>query len=422
MKVSLLSYSDMEGGAARAAYRLHEGLQNIGVNSKMLVQIKSSDHESVIGNKNIGIRQAINGLRMTAEKLPLKYYTGRSNSTYSTQWLPDRVASQIADFSPDIVNLHWINNGYIQIESLAKIQQPIVWTLHDMWAFTGGCHYSQDCDRYTLSCGKCPQLKSHRDNDLSHKIWKRKYKAWKKINLTIITPSIWLSYCTKTSALFKNLHVKVIPNGVDTARYKPIDRTIARKILGLPVDNHLILAGALNSISDTRKGLHLLQLALKRLSQAGWSDRIELLIIGASEPSSPLDLGFKTHYMGTLNDDISLAMLYAAADVFIAPSLQDNLPNTVLESLSCGTPCVAFKIGGFPDIIDHQINGYLSRPYEIEDLAQGIVWILENSDRHQTLSDNARTTIMQNFTLEHQAMRYLKLFNELIEKSHMKSN
>jgi glycosyltransferase involved in cell wall biosynthesis len=414
MKVSLLSYSDIEGGAARAAHRLNSGLQSIGVQSRMLVQVKSGDHETVAGSKNVGLRQAINGFRMTADKLPLKRYPKRSQSTYSIQWLPDRLVSQLEDFSPDIVNLHWINNGYLKIESLPKIRQPIVWTLHDMWAFTGGCHYSQTCDRYQQSCGQCPQLHSHQRKDLSHKTWQRKAKAWKTLNLTIVTPSQWLRDCAKNSALFQNLRVEAIANGIDTTRYKPIDRTIARQILGLPLDKQLILSGSLNSMSDQRKGLHLLQPALQKISQAGWGDRLELVIMGASQPTNPPDLGLKTHYMGTLHDDISLALLYAAADVFIAPSLQDNLPNTVLESLACGTPSVAFKLGGFPDMIEHQRNGYLAKPYEVEDLAQGIVWVLENGDRHRNLSHYARDKVMQGFTLGHQARAYSSLFNELL--------
>jgi glycosyltransferase involved in cell wall biosynthesis len=422
MKVSLLSYSDIEGGAARASYRLHQGLQRVGVNSQMLVQIKSSDDVTVIGSKNVGMRQAIAGLRTVADSLPLKRYSQQKGSTYSTQWLPDRIISKLDHFRPDIVNLHWTNNGYLQIESLNKIQQPIVWTLHDMWSFTGGCHYNQACDRYTMSCGQCPQIESQRDGDLSNWIWQRKAKAWKNLDLTIVTPSVWLSQCAKASALFQNLRIEVIPYGLDTTRYRPMDRSIARQILGLPSDQRLILAGALQATSDQRKGIHLLQPALTQLSQSGWGDRTELVIFGASKPTTAVDFGLNVHYMGTLGDDISLAMLYAAADVFVAPSVQDNLPNTVMESMACGTPCVAFNIGGMPDMIDHRYNGYLARPYESADFAQGIAWVLEDADRHQKLCHQARQKTEQAFTLNRQADCYQSLFSELLNRSELATN
>jgi glycosyltransferase involved in cell wall biosynthesis len=414
MKVSLVSHSDIEGGAARASFRLHQGLHRVGINSQMLVQVKSSDEETVIGSRNVGLHQAVIGLRIVADKLPLKYYSQRKILPYSTQWLPDRIISKLADFNPDIVNLHWANNGYLQIESLNKIKQPIVWTLHDMWSFTGGCHYDEDCNRYTVACGQCPQLQSQNQHDLSNLIWQRKAKAWVDLNLTIVTPSYWLAQCAKSSSLFKDLRIEVIPYGLDTSRYKPMDRTLARHILGLPQQKQLILSGALQSTSDKRKGNHLLQLALQELRQAGWGDRAELVILGASQPLTPVDMGLKVHYVGTLNDDISLAMLYAAADVFVAPSIQDNLPNTVMESLACGTPCVAFNLGGMPDMIEHQKNGYLAIPYKISDFAQGIAWVLEDQSRHTVLCKRSAEKVKQSFMLHHQAECYASLFSGLL--------
>ena len=153
-----------------------------------------------------------------------------------------------------------------------------------------------------------------------------------------------------------------------------------------------------------------MQPALQELSQAGWQDKLELMVVGASRPEKPPELGFKSHYLGTLTDDLTLALAYAAADVFIAPSLQDNLPNTVLEAISCGTPCVAFNIGGMPDMIEHEQNGYLAEPYQIDDLVRGIIWTLENEERYQKLSHRAREKAEQEFALEIQARRYLSLF------------
>lgn len=415
MNVLLISTFDVQGGAARAAFRLHQGFQSINVNSQMLVQTKHSDSKTVIGSPaTSGIGQVIAGSRLTLGQLPLKFYPHRDRSLSSPQWLPDNIASKVAQVEPDVINLHWIYGGYLQIETLAKFKQPIVWTLHDMWPFTGGCHYSSNCDRYTDSCGVCPQLNSKRDWDLSRWVWQRKAKAWKNLNLTIVSPSSWLAKCASSSSLFKNLRVEVIPNGLDTEQYRPSERKVARELLRLPQDKQLILFGSLMATSDKRKGFHLLQPALQELSQGGWQDKLELVIFGASRPENPPELGFKSQYLGTMNDDLSLSLVYSAADVFVLPSVEDNLPNTVMEAIACGTPCVAFNIGGIPDMIEHQQNGYLAEPYKIEDLARGIAWVLENKERYQQLSYRAREKTEREFALEIQARRYESLFNEII--------
>jgi len=413
MKVLQLSTSDINGGAARAAYRLHQGLQSIGVTSQMLVQSKSS-HDEAVAAPNTNLSEGIAKTKVTFDHLPLKIYPQRQGTTFSPQWVPDTVISRVAQLAPDIINPHWINQGFVQIETLAKLKRPLVWTLHDMWAFTGGCHYNQDCERYTASCGACPQLGSNKDWDLSRWVWQRKTKAWKDLNLTIVCPSSWLAECARTSSLFKDVRVEVIPYGLDTGKYKPLNRQVARELLHLPQDKQLVLFGALKATSDKRKGFHLLQPALQDLSKSGWQEGLELVIFGSSAPEKPLDLGFKTHYLGTLSDDLSLALVYSAADIFVLPSTQDNLPNTVLEAIACGTPCVAFNIGGMPDMIEHQKNGYLAQPYKIEDLAQGIAWVLENKERHRKLGDRAREKAEQEFTLEIQARRYLSLFTEIL--------
>ncbi len=418
MKILLISTSDTKGGAARATYRLHQGLQSIEVNSQMLVKVKHSNDKTVMGIQAVsGIGQAINGLRLTLDRLPLKFYSHGNKTTFSPHWLPDNISSQVYNFAPDIINLHYVSAGYLQIETIAKFNRPIVWTLHDMWAFTGGCHYNQECNNYTASCGACPQLNSKRDGDLSRWIWQRKAKAWKKLNLTVVTPSVWLAKCARESSLFGERRVEVIPNSLDTDVYRPINKKIARDLLRLPQNKQLILFLSLRATSDKRKGFHLLQPALQELSQAGWQDKLELIVVGASRPEKPPEFGFKSHYLGTLNDALTLALAYSAADVFVAPSVQDNLPNTVLEAIACATPCVAFDIGGMPDMIEHQQNGYLAEPYKIEDLVRGIIWTLENQERYQKLSHRARAKAEQEFALEIQARRYESLFSEILDKS-----
>ena len=413
MNPVILSTFDINGGAARAAFRLHQGLRGINVNSQMVVQYKSSNEESIIGANN-KLEKWFNQMRPTLNNLPLKYYPRRNDEVFSGQWFPETVNQKLKSISADLINIHWVG-GYLQIETITKFKQPLVWTFHDMWAFTGGCHYTFECDRYKKSCGSCPQLNSSQERDISRWVWKRKAKAWQKLNLTVVTPSVWLAKCVRQSSLFQDYRVEVIPNGIDLQRYKPVDRNFARQWLNLPQDKQLILFGAAFT-NQKRKGIQLLYCALENLQQAGYCDQVELVVFGSSQPENLHNLGFKYHYLGSLHDDISLGLLYAAVDVFVAPSLQDNLPNTVIEALACGTPCVAFNIGGMPDSIEHQRNGYLAQPFDVDNLAAGIVWVLSASnERTLNLRSRSRSKVEQEFSLQLQAQRYSRLFTELID-------
>ena len=414
MKVLLLSNYDVKGGAARATYRLHQGLQTIGVNSEILAGYKSSNDETVrLMPTKLG--ENFKSLRPKLNRLPLKLYPKLGQVIFSPQWVPDSLANEVAKINPDVINLHWVCEGYMQIETLAKFNKPIVWTLHDMWAFTGGCHYSESCDRYIDACGACPQLHSTKDADISRWIWQRKAEAWKKLNLTLVSPSVWLAKCASSSSLLKDCRVEVIPYGIDIKTYKPINREWAREILNLPKDKQIVLFGIAGGTSNRWKGFNLLVSALQSLSKSGWNDRIELLVFGSSQPENDVELGFKAHYLGNLADDISIATVYAAADVFVAPSVYDNLPNTVMEAGACGIPSVAFNIGGMPDMIEHCSNGYLAKPYETEDLARGIAWVLEDAQRHEKLCRNARMKVEAKFTLAVQAREYQSLFEEVCQ-------
>ena len=385
MKVLHLLNSD-DSGAGRAANRLHKGLQKIGLASQMLVQHKRSDDESVIGPQNkLWKSFAKFNLTFHLDKLPLRLYHHREAVPFSPQWIPDVIARRVTQLDPDMINLHWICHGYLQIETIPKLKKPLIWTLHDMWAFTGGCFYSGNCERYKASCGACPVLHSGRDYDLSRWNWQRKAKSWKNLDLTVVTPSAWLAKCAKESSLFKNRRIEIIANGIDTHVYISVDKKTARSILNLPQNKLLILFGAMNPFGDYRKGYHLLQPALQNLSKSGWGAKVEIAIFGASKPENSMDLGLKTNYLGYLNDDASMTLAYSAADVMVLPSIQENLPQTGVEAFACGTPCVAFDAGGVSDIIDHQKNGYLARAYEVEDLAQGIIWVLEDEQRRRNL-------------------------------------
>lgn len=409
MKILMLSTSDIDGGAARAAYRLHQGFQAIGADSQMLVRAKLSNDRHVVAQNDW-----LTKLSPTLVRFPMRKYANAGRVQFSPQWVPDTIAPAVAKINPDVVNMHWVCNGFLQIETLAKLKRPLIWTLQDMWPFTGGCHYNQGCDRYQHSCGDCPQLQSHREKDLSRNVWQRKAKAWKDINLTIVTPSEWMADCVRASSLFRDRRIEVIPFCLNTDKYRPHPKSLAREVLNLPQDKRLILYGALAATSDKRKGFDLLIPALRRLSDAGLAAETEVAVFGSDEPENPVDIGFKAHYLGHLNDDISLSLAYSAADVMIVPSLQESFGQTASEGLACGTPVVAFDATGLRDIVDHQQNGYLAKPYEVEDLAQGIAWVLEDGDRHTQLCHAAREKAVTAFPLDRQARRYITLIQDLV--------
>ncbi|WP_373541658.1 glycosyltransferase family 4 protein [Chamaesiphon sp.] len=410
MKILHVSSFDLSGGAARSAYRIHRGLQEAGITSQMLVQFKSVTDQSVTtseGKLLARVRSFCNDLTLS----------NHSQSMFSSQWFPDAVASKVDGIDPDIVNINWICNGYLQIETLSKLKRPLIFTLQDMWSFTGGCHYSLGCDRYTISCGNCPQLQSHREADLSRSVWHRKAKSWKNLDLTVVAPSEWMATCARASSLFRDVRVEVIPFGLDTSVFKPIDPRIARELLNLPQAKQLVLFGAIDATGDTRKGFHLLQQALHHLLEKGWGDRIELVVFGASKPDKPLDLGFPVHYLGKLQDDLSLQIAYAAADVMIAPSIEEAFGQTASESLACGTPVVVFANTGLADIVDCHQNGYVAKYCDTADLARGIAWVLENSERHQRLRQAAREKAVREYAMQVQAHRYLSLFHKILDSS-----
>jgi glycosyltransferase involved in cell wall biosynthesis len=412
MRIFHLNGSDHEGGSSKAALRLLHGLLGAGAETALYVQRRSGSDPLVQGP---GSRCAkVKGrIRPSIEETLLGIPPRKVQGPFCAAWLPDRLFPKVTGFAPDILHLHWVAR-MMRLETLARFRTPLVWTLHDSWPFTGGCYLPLDCTRFRESCGCCPVLGSSREEDLSRQVWNRKRQAWRGLNLTLIAPSRWMAERARASSLLGSLRVEVIPNGLDLARYQPVDRRAAREHFSLPQDKKLILFGALGGLSDRNKGFHLLNDALRELAAGSLRDRIELVVFGSSAPEVPPDLGFKTHYLGWLSDEARLAQLYGAADLFVFPSIQESLGYTAMEAMACGTPCVAFRQGGVPDLIDHQENGYLARPYEPADLARGMAWVLEDEERWDVLSVRARDKIVQEFGMDKIAGRHLALYREIL--------
>jgi len=413
MKILMLNTFDEWGGAARAAFRLHRGVRGSGIDSRLLVQFKSGDVKDVLCNTHPFVkltRQA----RLVLDSLPARLHPNRPIHNFTPALLPEMLAGKIAAMEHDLLHLHWMAGGFLRLETLKKFRKPLVWTLHDSWAFTGGCHVPFECVRYQQRCGACPVLGSSREKDLSRWVWRRKEKAWRNLNLTVVTPSRWMADCAKSSALFHEVRVEVIPNGLDLALFKPVDKRLARELLCLPQDKKLILFGAVGGTSDRNKGFPLLLAALQKMSVGGWKDTAELMVFGASEPACVEPFGMKARYFGRLHDEISLVLLYAAADVFVAPSMLESLGYTVMESMACGTPCIAFHQGGVPDLIEHGRTGYLARPYDPDDLAAGIGRVLEDDVARGEMAQRARRKVEEEFALDKVAQRYAALYREIL--------
>ena len=400
MKILIVNSNDIIGGASRAAFRLHQSLISEGVNSQMLVQHKKCNIPSVIST-NSKIRKILNPCRPALDHILMKFIG--TKVLFSSSYLPfSEIIKQINHINPDIVHLHWITGGMLTIEELSKINAPIAWSLHDMWAFTDGFHYD---GYYDVSNNR---ITSMQKNFLSDKVFCRKKNTYSKItNITIIGLSKWMSNCAKNSSLLKNMQHINLPNMIDTSIFRPFDKKKSKELWNIESNKKIILFGTLNAADDPRKGFLELSKALCKLTIRN----VELVIFGSKKPKHPINFGFKTHYLGSLDNDESLAKLYSAADVMVVPSLQENLSNAIMESLACATPVVGFNIGGNKDMIEHKKNGYLAEPFDVTDLKNGIEWTLKND-----LRKKAREKVLFNFDSKIVVKKYINLYKNILNQ------
>lgn len=398
------------GGAANASRRIHDGLRELGVDSRMLVRKRSKDDPSILGPRG-KVAEGLAHIRSFADSLPLQLYGGADE--FSLDVIPDRIPSRVADLDPDVVQLNWVAGGFMSVSSIADFDVPLVWRCPDMWPFTGGCHYSNGCTGYRDACGCCPQLGSSHSIDVSRFTMRRKSRAIGSVPLTIVTPSTWLASCAEQSALFGDTRIEVIPNGLDTSKFRPVDPSVGRDIFDLPHDASLILFGSVGPLSNPRKGYDLLQEAINQYSASG-RQHAELVVFGAAKPEDPPDFDLPVHYTGFLNDEQSLALLYSAGDLMVVPSRYEGFGQTVTEAMACGTPVAAFNATGPSDTVDHRKTGYLANPYEPCDLAKGIEWILHDEERAAHLGDQARAKAVKEYNLTTVSNEYLDLYRDLV--------
>jgi len=419
MKVLLLITSEHTGGAAIASNRLMKALNHSGINAKMLVMIKNTDEKNVISILTTFPRKLFARFYFLWERLIIFCKNRFSRENLFTVSLANTgfdVSKHPALRDADIINMHWINQGFLSLNHLQKIirtGKPIVWTIHDMWPVTGICHHSRECDHFISECGHCFFLNSNKSNDLSHQLFltKRK-KIFSNNNITFVGCSQWLANKVKISGLSKNHPVVSIPNPIDVHFFKASDKLLSRRKMGLPTDKKLILFGAAN-VTDKRKGIHYLADALTVLTKKDGNNELCLIVFGQVKTDFTALIKIPVITMGYLDCPEKIASIYNAVDVFVTPSLEENLPNTIMEAMACGTPCVGFDIGGIPEMIDHKQNGYVAEYKNAEDLANGIQWVLYEAD-YTRLSEDARKKVESNYSEDVVAGQYLELFNHLL--------
>lgn len=394
---------------------LHDSLRKEGLESKVLVKRKLGQDYDVTE----GFAPPRSGdwlwrrLSTHLDALPARFLKTANTSDLSPAWLPNPVHRLAASYDPDVTVLHWICDGFLRPEDLARFRKPLVWNAYDMWPICGAEHYAGDSTRHIDGYRRDNRPADESGFDVNRWVWQRKLKAWRNLDATLVVGTTWLADQFRRSPLFRDRPVEIIPHGVDPVRFKPMDQAFARQVLNLPQDKRLLVFGALGGLNNRRKGGHLLMPALAELGAQGYGADTELVIFGASTPRTPPDLGLPAHYIGRV-DDIGLCLAYVAADVFVAPSTEDNLPLTVLEAMSCGCPVAAFDIAGMLDAVIHQENGTLARSFDSRDLAACLAWLLADRERRANLGRAARRLVEERFTLARQAAAHLRLYESLL--------
>lgn len=412
IKVKILSAYELLGGAARAANRLHRALGAQGIDAILQVGSRQSDNWRVVSPTG-KLARMYGKLRTILDGLPTKLEHTNNSILHSPAWISDLKASQINASSENIVNLHWTCGGYLSVEEIGRITKPVVLTLHDMWAFCGMEHYASDDINARWRHGYTTSNRdpAHSGLDIDRWVWQRKQNAWKRY-FHVICPSNWLADCARNSALMHNWPITVVPNPLDTETFKPLPKLLARKILCLPLDAKLVLFGAMGGIKSPIKGWDFLQPALAQVATR--VPNVHGVIFGQLEPQHPPALGLPLHWMGNLHDDVTLALLYSAADVMVVPSRQENLPQSGTEAQACGCPVVAFNTTGLPDVVVHGETGYLAEAYSSEDLAKGIEWVLADEARYVQLSNQARARAVRLWSPEVVVPQYMNVYQSCI--------
>lgn len=405
MRVLHINQSDTSGGAAIAGYRLHQGLLHHGIDSRLLVGRAVTTSERVA-----------KVYPASASEMRLKRLTQRFGLNHVHLLSTSKLAQHPFYEQADILNLHNLHTGYFNYLAIAALTatKPAVFTLHDMWSFTGHCAYSYDCDRWKIGCGHCPYPDTYPAirRDSTSWEWKLKERTYRHSNLTIVAPSRWLAEQAQSSML-NRFPIHCIPNGIDVDIYHPVEQDLCRAVLEIPQTKKVILFGA-QTLQETRKGGDILQKALRELPESLKAETL-LLTFGETNTELATEIGIPTLSLGYIGSDRLKAIAYSAADLFVFPTRADNLPLVLQESMACGTPMISFNIGGVPDLVRPGVTGYLAEPEDAADLSSGIMKLLDDDVLREQLGKNCRKIALEEYPLHLQASRYADLYDQILQ-------
>ncbi|MBX7234815.1 MAG: glycosyltransferase family 4 protein [Caldilineales bacterium] len=409
LRIVHINLTDSQGGAAIAARRLHLALRRAGHDSRMLVWRKYTDDPFVEIFEKGAFRRG------------LSQVVGRKLDEFGLQYLFHPASMRLPEHpwlrEADIVNLHLGHGGYLSTRALPRLSRraPLVWTMHDLWAVSGHCAFAaaDDCNRWLTGCGNCPRLDDSPAvrTDLTATMWRLKARTYARSRLVTVCPSDWLAGKMRQSPLLNRFPIHTIANGLDLDLFRPVARPVAREALGLPRDRKIIMFGAA-SLADPRKGARYLRQALASLPEHVQRNSTLLLVGGKAGEITDALHDIPVIEMGKVDNETLMALCYAAADVFVMASLAENLPNSLVESLACGTPCVCFDVGGCPEIIEHLQTGYLARPQAADDLAHGIDLVLSDDALRHRMGAQAPERVRQSFEASRVAGQYLDLYRQ----------
>ncbi len=418
MRILIVNTSEMTGGAAVAANRLVAALNNNGVKAKMLVRDKTTDSITVAGLNHKPLRmwhflweRWCIFCRLHFSKSHL-FELDIANSGFDITSLNEFKEA-------DVIHLHWINQGMLSLNGIRKFLKcgkPVVWTLHDLWPVSGICHYARQCDKFITGCKDCPLLPNRKFcPDLAKQIWNKKKRIYQNSAIHFVACSEWLANTARKSGLTKGLNVSAIPNSIDTNIFQPLDKIKTRKELNLPEDKKIILFVS-QKVTDVRKGASKLIEAVNKIcaEHPTSANSIVVALLGSHADVLKQQINFPCIELGYVSGDKRLAKVYNATDVFVLPSMEDNLPNTIMEALACGVPCVGFNVGGIPEMIDHLKNGYIAEYKNADDLAKGIWWVLAETDSNE-LQRNALHKVHSCYSQHSVALKYIEVYEQAIK-------
>ena len=417
VRVLIVSTNERTGGAALAANHLMEALNKNGVQARMLVGARQTDDPQVTALPH----QRLHRWHFLWERLCIFFHLHFKKQNLFQIDIANAGTdiTQLEAFrEADVIHLHWVNQGMLSLQNIRKILnsgKPVVWTMHDLWPATAICHYARGCERYTEQCHHCPLLPNGGSaNDLSTKVWKRKEQMLQAGHIIFVACSQWLTGEARNSALLREHTITNIPNPIDTTLFRPIDKREARQRTGLPADVRIILFVS-QRVTDERKGINYLIEAIDLLvkNNPSWRDNTHIAIMGGNADEVASQLALPSHVLGYVSNPKTIVDIYNAADVFVTPSLEDNLPNTIMEAMACGVPCVGFRVGGIPEMIDHQRTGYVARFADSTDLGTGIDWVL-GAPQRKSLSAAALEKVAENYSQTSVTRRYIEVYEDAL--------